>query len=152
MFALKSARDTLNEAGAAAPRLALVLTGSHRDKLAHLVLRRDQPFYGARITDFPLLGRDYTDGYSAWLNARLAVDNQFDPEAVFAAFQALGHRPEKLEEVCRETALGIGSKSLKEALVGGAETLRARLWEDYEAQYATLSPLQRAVLVRLIET
>ena len=36
-------------AGAEGRRLLLVMTGSHGDKLAHLVLRRDQPFFGGAV-------------------------------------------------------------------------------------------------------
>gem|GEM_PF-4011755 len=57
MFVLKAARDALNqglERGDGG--LRLVLTGSNRDKLAHLVLNKNQPFFGPGITPFPLLG------------------------------------------------------------------------------------------------
>ena len=61
-FALKSARDTMNAGAAASPYgnvgLGLVMTGSNRDKLASLVRDRRQAFFGGRVTDFPLLGRD----------------------------------------------------------------------------------------------
>jgi hypothetical protein len=49
MFTLKAARDRLNTSSSA-PQLMLVLTGSNRDKLAHLVLHRPQPFSGSSIT------------------------------------------------------------------------------------------------------
>ncbi|WP_416139832.1 hypothetical protein ACM26W_05460 [Halomonas sp. HK25] len=55
MFALKAARDALN-LGGDSPGLRLILTGSSRDKLAMLVLSRDQPFFGSSVTPFPLLG------------------------------------------------------------------------------------------------
>ena len=59
MFALKAARDALNQDAAArkaqGPQLMLVFTGSQRDKLANLVLKRDQPFFGAGVTDIPRL-------------------------------------------------------------------------------------------------
>jgi len=50
MHALKAARDALGHAEAGAtPRLMLVFAGSDRGALASLVLRRDQPFFGAEI-------------------------------------------------------------------------------------------------------
>jgi hypothetical protein len=56
MHALKAARDALTM-GEAGRRLALVFTGSHRDKLGALVRNRTEPFFGAQIRDLPLLGR-----------------------------------------------------------------------------------------------
>ena len=64
MFAVKAARDRLNQRAGDA-RLYLILTGSHRDKLAHLVLKKDQPFFGGQVTSFPLLGRGFTDAYTS---------------------------------------------------------------------------------------
>lgn len=157
MFALKAARDALtqerHDPADPAPPLMLICTGSHRDKLAHLVMRRDQPFFGADITDFPLLGRDYTDAYTAWLNQRLAEDNRFDPDDVYEAFKILGHRPEMLQNVLKDMAFSVDKAgALKKSLAEGATNLRARLWEDYEREYDALTDVQRAVLSLLIET
>ena len=154
MFALKAARDALNQGGAIAggPALLMVFTGSHRDKLANLVLKRDQPFFGATITDFPRLGRDYTDAYTDWLHDRLAANNRFDKDQVWAAFQVLGHRPEKLEEVLRYHAFGPAKAAgLAAELADDARDLRERNWEEYDGEFSGLSPLQRAILGRLIE-
>lgn len=54
LFGLKAARDALN-LGASTPGIRMVFTGSSRDKLAQLLLKSDQPFFGASITDFPAL-------------------------------------------------------------------------------------------------
>lgn len=153
MFALKAARDALNgDAAQGAPRLLLVFTGSHRDKLANLVLRRDQPFCGADISDFPRLGRGFCDAYVAWLNERLAEDNRFEADDVWEAFRAVGERPELLRKVLEAAAFGEGkAASLKAALRDGALALRRRVWEEFESELAVLTPLQRAVLARLAE-
>ena len=152
MFALKAARDAMNQ-GASKTNLALVFTGSHRDKLSNLMLRRDQPFFGASFLDFPLLGRDFTDAYTAWLNERLAKDNHFDAADVHAAFQTLGHRPELLLNVLKDHAFGIEkSAGLKSTLADTAKALRERLWEDYDRDLSQLNPLQRAVLHHLINS
>ena len=159
MFALKAARDALNGTSVQGgtqgrtqrgPRLLLVLTGSHRDKLANLVLRRDQPFFGAEVSDFPRLGRGFSDAYTAWLNERLAPDNRFDAGDVWTAFSAVGERPELLRKVLEAAALGEGkAASLGAALEGGALALRQRVWDEFEGEWASLSPLQRAVLARV---
>ncbi|WP_175429992.1 AAA family ATPase [Azospirillum argentinense] len=154
MFALKAARDRLNtrEDSHDGPNLMIVLTGSHRDKLSRLVLNRDQPFFGTTVRNFPLLDRNYTDTYTAWINARLAEDNRFDPNDVFAAFDAVGRQPEILSRILSDAALLVGdAKELKRGLADGAKELRQRVWEDYENTWSGLSPIQRAVAERLAE-
>lgn len=49
LFALKAARDQLNQEAGKGLRLMLVMTGSSRDKLSFLVTRKNQAFYGADI-------------------------------------------------------------------------------------------------------
>ena len=153
MFGLKAARDVLNtrpdiEDG---PNLMLVFTGSHRDKLSRLTIGRDQPFFGATIQKFPLLGRDYADAYTAWINARLAPGNRFDPDDVERAFELVGRRPEFLESILKDMALGLGDATeLRASLEDNAAAMRRRVWEDYENAWSSLTPLQRAVLTRLV--
>jgi hypothetical protein len=71
MFSLKAARDQLNQV-AGSKGLYLVMTGSNRDKLTHLVLRKNQPFFGAGITHFPLLDRGFINAYAAWLKPQFS--------------------------------------------------------------------------------
>lgn len=152
MFAVKAARDAIQLAEGGDAGFGLVLTGSNRDKLADLVQRREQPFFGASVTDFPLLGRDYVDAYVAWLNERLAAGNQIAADVAWRAFELLGHRPELLQELLRETALGArGAGGLEFAITERAGDLRRRLWRQYEADCDGLSELQMAVL-RLVAT
>lgn len=150
MFAIKAARDAIQADTAERRGFGLVLTGSNRDKLGELVQGREQPFFGASVTDFPLLGRDYVEAYVAWLNERLAAHNQIDPAAAATAFDLLGRRPELLQEVLRETALGAeGAAGLEAAIAERAGSLRDRLWRQYEIDCEGLSVLQRAVLERV---
>lgn len=156
MFALKAARDALNQRSGAGtrsgPNLLLVFTGSHRDKLSSFVLKRDQPFFGAEVADFPKLGRDYTDAYTDWLNERLAVGNRFAKDDVWHAFEVLGHRPEMLQKVLRDAALGPAKAAgLKADLASGARDLRERVWEDFDSEFSTMTDLQKAILRRLVE-
>ncbi|MCB1334102.1 MAG: hypothetical protein KDK26_10715 [Roseivivax sp.] len=151
MFALKAARDAMNQRPEGA-RLYLVFTGSHRDKLAALVLDHRAPFFGATIRDFPRLGRAYTDALVARINPRLAQDNQLDPGDVARAFELLGHRPEKLTEVIREHALGEpGSAGLRQTVTARADALRARVWAQFDSDFGALGSLQRALLRVLVE-
>ncbi|MES2772107.1 MAG: AAA family ATPase [Pseudomonadota bacterium] len=149
MFALKAARDHLNQ-GREQQQLFIVLTGSNRDKLAHLVLKRTQPFFGSQVTRFPLLGKDFTDAYTDFINPQLATSNQFSHEDMFAAFKLVGHRPEMLRNIVGEIALNAGAGQLGEELKHGAEALKERIWSAMESEFAELPDTQRAVLETLI--
>lgn len=151
MFALKAARDHLNR-GNLPDRLRLVFTGSSRDKLANLVLKSKQPFYGANITPFPLLGNDFVHFVTDVWNRRLAATNQFNIEDMEYAFQRVGRRPEMLNKLLTEVSVGLGEASnLGELLRTGALNHQAGVWSDYESAYNDLSPLQQAVLEVMAE-
>ncbi|MGV7211210.1 hypothetical protein ACLB1G_25520 [Oxalobacteraceae bacterium A2-2] len=150
MFALKAARDHLNPGGAAPQKLFLVFTGSNQDKLARMVQKKSEPFYGCDITKFPLLGKAYSDAYTTYTNARLAPDNQFSPDAMWDAFQLVGQRPEKLRTLVGKVALEGSANALSEALKSEAELLRKEIWQEMESQFNSLTMTQQAVLVHLI--
>lgn len=149
MFALKAARDALNQ-GVDKQQLFLVMTGSNRDKLAHLVLKRDQPFFGSRITRFPLLDKAFTDAFTDYINPLLASDNQFDPDDMLQAFRLVGHRPEMLRGIVADIALTAGAQPLGEQLKDGAEDIKQHVWGAWESDIADLPDTQRAVLETLI--
>ncbi len=149
MFALKAARDHLNQ-GSEGQRLFIVLTGSNRDKLAHLLLKRAQPFFGSQVTRFPLLGKDFTDAYTDYVNPQLAADNQFAPGDMFEAFKLVGHRPEMLRGIVGEIALDAGAKQLGKELRSGAAKIKERVWGAMESEFAGLPDIQRAVLETII--
>lgn len=152
MFSLKSARDTVGTDANGARRLFLVCTGSHRDKLMHLVLTKKQPFYGSSVQAFPLLGSDYIDWYTARINQHLAEDNRFEAKAVFAAFELVGHRPEALKKIMSEIALEEGAAhSLGERLARGAIARQDEIWDEFSKAYNNLTRTQQAVLKLLIE-
>lgn len=143
MFALKAARDAINQTnrGEERARLAMLFTGSDRDKLANLTLRRDQPFFGATLQDFPLLGRDYADAYAAWINARLATKLKFSGADMHQAFEIVGHRPELLQDVVQAVAF-----VSPDNLIDEARARQAKLLESYAGQFYALLPLQQQVL------
>lgn len=150
MFALKAARDFLNQ-GSGQQRLFVVLTGSNRDKLAHLVLKRTQPFFGSQVTRFPLLEKDFTDAYTDFVNPQLAAENQFSHDDMFEAFKLVGNRPELLRNIVSDIALNAGAKHLGDALKDGAKEIKARIWGAMESEYSELPPIQKAVLETMIE-
>ncbi|WP_085804275.1 AAA family ATPase [Roseovarius albus] len=152
MFALKAARDAMNQGEVSqVPALMLVFTGSHRDKLVGLLRNNRQPFFGASVTDMPLLGRGYVSAYVEWLNAWLASTNQIDSDEAYAAFELLGHRPERLEEALRDIALGPGgAAALGDTVLGKAHALRDRVWADYDNDFGELNKTQKAVLEEMV--
>lgn len=146
MFALKAARDELNQ-GREQDGLRLVCTGSSRDKLAHLVINAKQPFFGSSVTPFPLLGRDYTETYTLYLNKLLARDNQFKADDVEAAFELVGRRPELLRNIIGSVSLDLGAASdLGALLQSGARSIRDGIRTEFESSYNGLTPVQKAVL------
>jgi hypothetical protein len=64
-------------------KLMLVLIGSNRDKLAQLIIKKDQPFFGFDVTPFPLLDKNYTDFFTKRANHALATTNKFDRDNDF---------------------------------------------------------------------
>jgi hypothetical protein len=156
MFSLKSARDMLNIGAVGTDtsnvRLGLVFTGSYRDKLASLVLGRSQPFFGASITNFPLLGSSFAEAYTDYINTRLADDRQLVRKDVVRSFEVVAFRPELLQAAIREYAMGsIGEEEPRPSLVEQAFVVRDQYWQEFDSQWAAMTPLQQAVLRRIIE-
>lgn len=151
IFALKAARDHLNQGGDEPQRLYLVFTGSNQDKLSRLVQKKTQPFFGCNITKFPLLGRGYSDGYTDYVNKKLSEGNQFAKDDVWEAFQLVGQRPEKLRSLIAKVALGQGAAALAEDINSGAKAIQDEIWAEMESEFTALTKTQRAVLVRIID-
>lgn len=152
MFALKAARDAMNQ-GADTEGLRLIFTGSSRDKLAQLVLNRQQPFFGAMVTPFPLLGDDFVEAYTQDLNAKLAKENSFRVEDMKQAFRLVGRRPELLAAIVQRVALDLGdAPNLGGILEESAAEIQAGVWAEYEAAYDPLTPAQKAVLMVMAES
>lgn len=150
MFALKAARDRLNQ-GHSTVRgvqrgLHLMMTGSNRDKLTHLMLRKSQPFFGAGVTRFPLLDQSFIEAYAQWLNRQFAPGCGFEVDVSMQAFELVGHRPEMLKTVVGEavTELG-GAAGLSQQLAHNAQQLQRRAWNEFESTYNGLPPAQKAV-------
>jgi len=151
MFGLKAARDRLNQS-AEGQRLFLVFTGSNQDKLTQLVLKRNQPFFGCRVSKFPKLDKDFSDAFTENINKKLANTNQFKADDVFEAFKLVGHRPELLRSIIAELALEGAASHLAAELKAEATSFRQLIWGAMESEFAALSLVQRAVLVRMLLT
>lgn len=151
MFGLKAARDKLNQSPAG-QQLFLVFTGSNQDKLTQLSLKRNQPFFGCRVTKFPKLGKEFTDAFTKDINQKLASNNQFNSDDVFEAFKLVGHRPELLRGIISDLALDGAASILSAELKAEATLFQELIWGAMESEFAALSPLQQAVLERLLKT
>jgi hypothetical protein len=150
MFSIKSARDQIN-LSKSMPGLMLVLTGSNRDKLAQLVIKKDQPFFGSEVTAFPLLGRDYTDFFTEKVNQALASNNQFDKSSMWEAFQLIGHRPEILRQIVGRVALSNEAQSFSALLKQDALVWHSHIWQEFANEYYALPLLQQVILASLVE-
>ncbi len=151
MFALKAARDHLNQSLDGKQKLYLVFTGSNQDKLSRLVLKKAQPFYGCQVSRFPLLEDGYSDAYTDYINKKLSENNQFNKLVVWSAFKLVGQRPEMLRGIIGDLALDGGADALQDALNAGAHAFQERIWGEMESEFNALTTIQRAVLIRIIE-
>ncbi|ETW11601.1 hypothetical protein ATO8_16840 [Roseivivax marinus] len=149
MFALKAARDAINQAPGER-HLYLLMTGSHRDKLATLVQNRQAPFFGATVRSFPPLGADYIAAMAARVNEALAARAQLSPTDIAAAFETVGHRPELLADCLRDLIFapeGAGPA----ALLRIAGDRKAQAETDILSEIASMTPLQQGLLRLMAE-
>lgn len=147
LFALKAARDQLNQEDGKGTRLMLVMTGSSRDKLSFMVTRKSQAFYGADITHFPLLDDGFVEAFAEDFNRQFADTHQFSLDALKRAFELVGRRPEGFRKVIAEAVLsGHGADMLNEMVTAGALDTQRHAWAEFGNLYEQLSIPQKAVL------
>ena len=127
----------------------LTLTGSNRDKLDQLVIKKDQPSFGSHITTFPLLGQDYIDFFTNKVNTSLASNNQFCEKSVWKAFQLAGHRPEILRQLIGQVAINDKARALSRLLEQDANTWQNQIWEEFSQDFSSISPLSQTILIQL---
>lgn len=143
MFALKAARDAVNQ-GESGYHLYLVMTGSHRDKLAALVYDQKSPFFGAQIRDFPPLGREYAVAIAERINRNLAEHLQIGVDEMDRSFDALGRKPEMLLDCLRRLVLAEGSGA--GALADIVSRKQSEVEAARRAEILSLTKLQQALL------
>lgn len=151
LFALKAARDALNLTSER-PQLAILATGSARAKIADMVMRKNQPFYGASTETFPPLGEAFVTHFAKQLlSHRIAGDRMPHLEQLMKAFRMLGSRPEDFRKAIRD-ALVRPESDLGTAIIAAAHEQRDRVREAVRSQLAILNALQRAMVKRMVET
>lgn len=150
LFALKAARDALNLV-ALKPQLAIVATGSARGKIADMVMRRNQAFYGASVETFPPLGEPFVQHLvSGMLSHRLPKDRMPSVHRLMQAFQILGSRPEDLRKAVHDALVRLEA-DLGDAVVAAAREQCTRMLEELRKQLSVLSRLQLAILKRMVK-
>lgn len=145
LFALKSARDTINTLPGI--KLKLIMTGSSRDKLGYLVLNKQQPFFGAGITELPHLDMDFIEAFTAQKNEWLGQDEKLSADDVFEAFQLTGYRPEKLETIIAEVVSYGRGPELGKYLRNAASAIHKTIAIEAKEAIQPLSAIQKSVLM-----
>jgi len=100
LFALKAARDAINQRPGTPGHFIFIGTGSHRAMVQELTTRRTQAFAGAVSVAFPVLKEDYV----RYVLERMASEG-LKPlpslEIANQAFRTLGNRPEEFLRALR---------------------------------------------------
>jgi len=149
LFALKSARDALNVKTPAAPQLIILATGSIRSKISTLVLKKGEAFYGAAVADFPPLDGSFVEFVLRTKLTHLRPEALPGVAAALKAFNLVGHRPEDFDLILQQAV--ISGKPLEEVLIERAILRRTEMLNELKRQLAALTPLQRAILRRMVE-
>lgn len=149
MFALKSARDTLNME---AYNFALVMSGSDRDKLLRLVHAKDAPFLNGHIEELDYLDDGfvrYAMGELAKFNPTLKIDN----DRMCKVFDRYGRQPEPfIKDVSIASAPFAGSPlAFNDLMEAAAEDFEAQLDAQCQNQYREMTKLQRAIISHMLE-
>lgn len=151
MAALKSARDQLNRPDDV--RLMLVMSGSDRDKLLRLVNTNGAPFYGSQIQRMPELGRDFIAHIAGLIEAQRPDLKPVDTEALYAAFQSFGSRPQFFMDALGRVLSPLSGivGRFEPAVLEAAQQRRQDDEAQMESEFLGLKPLEQAVLWRLLE-
>lgn len=152
LFALKAARDAINQRPATPGHFIFIGTGSHRALLNELTSRRTQAFAGAASVAYPVLGEDY----AAFLLDRLAREGiQPLPSAAATAlaFDILGHRPEELMRALKQLVLSLPPGGEPDAILPVvAATMRAMAAEVELAKVEEMGGLAKAIFEKIAAT
>jgi hypothetical protein len=143
MFALKAARDEVNQTPDGG-HLYLVMTGSHRDKLATLVSDHKAPFFGASVRDLPPLGVEYPKMLSEHLAGRMSEEAQLSADELERAFDLLGRRPEVLNRCLRQLLLAPEFSASELMAIAQSEVDRSR--EQLLSEIEALPKMQQDML------
>jgi len=106
LFALKAARDAINQRPKTPGYFLFIGTGSHRALVNEMTARRTQAFAGAVSAPYPVLGADYVEH----LLKRLAdegVRGLPSLDVASDAFRVLGNRPEEFIRALKQLSISL---------------------------------------------
>lgn len=151
MMALKSARDQMNSPGQI--QLMLVMSGSDRDKLLRLVNTNGASFYGSRIERLPELGTDFVRFVVEQVEIQRPELKPVNAGILKTAFQLFSHRPQFFISALGDALnpLADPDQRFEEVVLAAAHQARRNDEAQMAAEYLALSPVERAVLWRLLE-
>jgi len=151
MFALKSARDQLNQPGVI--QLVLVMSGSDRDKLLHLVHGNSAPFFGSRVGHMPELGADFITFIAQAIEETRPDLTPIDAATLLLAFESFGNRPQLFMAAVSDAVSPLAGALERFENMVMAEALKQRDLDEQEMESAFLglTPLGRAILWRMLE-
>jgi hypothetical protein len=106
LWALKSTRDQVKNNRESSAQLLLVFTGSNRAKLADMVTKKDQAFFGSTVIQMPYLGVDYIKDVCSNFNRAVPSAN-LDYKKTNQLFERLGKRPAVLWDAIQSCILSV---------------------------------------------
>ena len=151
MRSLKSARDQINTRGEA--NLRILMAGSHKDKLMHLVREVASPFYGSAAAVLPPLGRDYLEYVAEQIKASTNIDF-VDINTLEQAFELTDHKPEALANIIGMALNPLLKKdhSFSTMVIHGAQNLWICARAIHSDTLDDLPALDRAIMERIGST
>lgn len=150
LYALKAARDAVNQRPASPGRFCFVGTGSHRAQVQELVMRGNQAFQGALSVPFPVLDEAYVAAVLAQAQTALGAKQPSLPAAT-AAFKALGSRPEELLKALYALARSASDAAPDVLLPAITEALRVNAGGVELARVESLGSLAVQVFARICQ-
>ncbi|MBU2752296.1 ATP-binding protein [Acidithiobacillus thiooxidans] len=151
MVALKSARDQINAPGLV--QLMLIMSGSDRDKLLHLVHGNSSPFFGSQVGHMPELDQDFIAFIAQEIEAVRPDLIPVHVDTLFRAFQLFGNRPQLIMTAVTDALSPLAdiaerfeSKVMDEALLQ-----QKRDEDEMENAFLALTPLGQAIVWRMLE-
>ncbi len=146
LWALKSTRDQIKNNSQSDAHLLLIFTGSNRAKLADMVTKKDQAFFGSSVMQMPYLGSEYIDDLCNMYNKNLNGAS-LDSKVTNELFIKLGKRPAILNDAIGACILSLDAMStFNERLAAEVTTKAAAEATLIRQQLENLPILARLVL------
>jgi hypothetical protein len=151
LLALKSARDQINQPGVV--QLMLVMSGSDRDKLLHLVHGNSAPFFGSRVGHMPELGVEFIAFIAQEIAAVRPDLTPVDTDSLLQAFQLFGSRPQLFMAAVSDAVSPLADVPERFEPLVRTEALaqRDRDEQEMESAFLGLTPLGQAILWRMLD-